>query len=367
MTATLITRPPSRTFIVNASAATNVNGPASQRAFAEVADQLVEVAGHHRDLGLREPGDPQGLHQPVHPPGGDPEQVAGRDHRGQCRLGPAAALQQPLGEVGALAQLGDRDVQGADPGVQVAVPVAVAAVGPRLVAGTVGGTTHAVGIGGEQRVDERPASARAADPGWPGPGARAGTRQGRYWVSRSSRCSSLRVGFGRSLEESRGDRTYVYDRARSPRRTPLCWTQLLGRPRLRGARSHRHWRHYQTFRVTKSESLGEPMAFARSRAGLPRSSPEQRRGWTVPAPPQAAADPTTRAWACGGRSGAGWRAKFRRAVATGGVPSAQHGKAATAPRRPWPDSTRRRAGPGTPRTPAGDRPARSARTGPASR
>ena len=211
MTAILMTRPPSRTFIVSASAATNVYGPVVQRPFAEVADQLVELAGHHRDLRLRQTGDPQRLHQPVHPPGRDPEQVAGRDHRGQRCLGPAASLEQPLGEVGALAQLGDRDVEGPDPGVEVAVAVAVAAVGPRRVPGAVGGTADAVGIGGEQRVDERPAAARAAGPGWPGTGARAGTRQGRYWVSRSSWCSFFEWVVRRSLEESRGDRTHVYE------------------------------------------------------------------------------------------------------------------------------------------------------------
>ena len=48
MTAILMTRPPSRTFMVNASAATNVYGPLVERTFAEVADQLVEIAGHHR-------------------------------------------------------------------------------------------------------------------------------------------------------------------------------------------------------------------------------------------------------------------------------------------------------------------------------
>ena len=102
----------------------------SQRSGAELLDVLVELVGHHRDLRLRQPGDAQGLHQLVHPPGRDPEQVAGRHHAGQRPLGALAPLQEPLGEVGALAQLGDRDVEGAGAGVEVAVPVAVAAVDP---------------------------------------------------------------------------------------------------------------------------------------------------------------------------------------------------------------------------------------------
>lgn len=73
-----------------------------QRAGAERGDLLVEVARHLRHLRLRQPGDPQGLHEVLHPPRRDPEQVAGRDDRGQRGLRPAAALQQPVREVGTL-------------------------------------------------------------------------------------------------------------------------------------------------------------------------------------------------------------------------------------------------------------------------
>ena len=93
---------------------------------AELLDVLVELGGHPRDLRLRQRVDAEGLDQLVHPPGGDAGEVAVRDHGDQRGLGPLAALEQPLGEVGALAQLRDRDVDRADPGVQVAVPVAVA-------------------------------------------------------------------------------------------------------------------------------------------------------------------------------------------------------------------------------------------------
>ena len=46
-TCTLTTRPPSRTFIVNASAARNVYGPLVERSGAEVGDLRVQLAGHH--------------------------------------------------------------------------------------------------------------------------------------------------------------------------------------------------------------------------------------------------------------------------------------------------------------------------------
>ena len=62
-------------------------------------DLGVEVAGHLTDLRLAQPGDPQRLDQLLHPPGADPEQVAGGHHGGQRPFGPAAAFQQPVGEV----------------------------------------------------------------------------------------------------------------------------------------------------------------------------------------------------------------------------------------------------------------------------
>ena len=101
-----------------------------QRPGAEVLDMGVELRGHHRDLRLRQPGDAEGLDQLLHPPGRDPEQVAGRHHRDQRPLGPPAPLEQPVREVGALAQLGDRDLHRAGPGVEVPGPVAVAGVDP---------------------------------------------------------------------------------------------------------------------------------------------------------------------------------------------------------------------------------------------
>ena len=151
----MITRPPSRTFIVSASAATNEYGPASSGSGAELLDLLVEVLRHLRHLRLRQPGDPEGLHQILHPPRGDAEQVAGRDHRGQRGLRAPAPLEQPLREVAALPQLRDRDVDGAGAGVEVTVPVPVATVRAGIADGAVRGAADLVRVRGQQRVDER--------------------------------------------------------------------------------------------------------------------------------------------------------------------------------------------------------------------
>ena len=69
-----------------------------QRAGPERLDVRVELARHHRDLGLREVLDAQLLDQLLHPPGGDPEQVAGRHHRDQRLLRPTAALSSQPGK-----------------------------------------------------------------------------------------------------------------------------------------------------------------------------------------------------------------------------------------------------------------------------
>jgi hypothetical protein len=92
------------------------------------------------------------------------------------------------------------------------VPVAVAAVGPLRVTDAEGGTTDAVGVGREQRVDE-PLHQLAQQIG-AGLGKVLVQKLGGVDTGASGhRCASLRVGFGRFLEESRGDRARVYARA----------------------------------------------------------------------------------------------------------------------------------------------------------
>lgn len=84
----------------------------------------------------------------VHPMGGQPRQVALRDHRVQGLLGTLKTLQQSLGEAGALAQLRDRHIQGADAGVEVAVAITVTGVEPLFGTNAVLRPAHRVGVAG---------------------------------------------------------------------------------------------------------------------------------------------------------------------------------------------------------------------------
>ena len=140
--------------MVSASAATNVNGPASSGgAVAELLDMFVEIGCHPADLGLREAVDVGGLDEFIHAAGGDAGEVAVRDHRDQCGFGTLAPLEQRLGEVSAGAELGDRDVDRADPGVEVTETVSVALrrtfrTGPAVLRASDG-----IRVRGEQGVD----------------------------------------------------------------------------------------------------------------------------------------------------------------------------------------------------------------------
>ena len=115
-----------------------------ESAGAELLDVLVELSSHHRHLGLRQAGDAEGLHELVHPAGRDPEQVAGRHHRRQGLLGPLPPLQQPVRIQRPGAELGNRDIEGADAGVEIAVTVAVAGVDPLVAAFAVAGAADRV-------------------------------------------------------------------------------------------------------------------------------------------------------------------------------------------------------------------------------
>src|SRR5699024_11751380 len=97
-----------------------------QGAVAKLLDLLVQRLRHPADLGLRERVDAEGLHELIHAAGGDTGEVAGRDDRDQRGFGALAPLEQPLGKVGARAELRDRDVDRADASVEVAMAVAVA-------------------------------------------------------------------------------------------------------------------------------------------------------------------------------------------------------------------------------------------------
>lgn len=70
-------------------------------------------------------------------------------------FGPAPAFHQPVREVGAGPQLGNRDVDRAGTGVEVAVVVAVAGVRTVRARLAIGGAADRVAFRAHQRVDER--------------------------------------------------------------------------------------------------------------------------------------------------------------------------------------------------------------------
>ena len=176
-------------------------------AVPEVGDLGVEVLGHLAHLRLREPGDAQGLHQLLHPPGAHPEQVAGGDHGGQRPLRSPAALQQPVREVGPGSELGDRDVQRAGSGVELPQPVAVADVGPLGRPGAVLGTADRVGLRGHERVDE--GRQHLAQQVRTGLGQLLVQEVGRVDTARSGHRVVLLKDCERSSRRSRGGRLHV--------------------------------------------------------------------------------------------------------------------------------------------------------------
>ena len=113
-TQTLTVRPPSRHFTTSASRVTYAYGRAVERAGAEVLDDLIEALRQPRDLALRHPLDAELLHELLDTAGGDAGEVGVGDHRHERLLGPPPRLQQPVGEVRALAQLGHRELDRTD-------------------------------------------------------------------------------------------------------------------------------------------------------------------------------------------------------------------------------------------------------------
>ena len=90
----------------------------------------------------------------VHPPGGHALHVALGHHRHQRPLGPPPGLEEPVGEVAALPQLGDGQGHGPGPGVEGPGPVAVAGVHPLVGSLAVGGAADGAGLGRHQRLGE---------------------------------------------------------------------------------------------------------------------------------------------------------------------------------------------------------------------
>jgi hypothetical protein len=129
--------------------------PAVQRPGPELLHRPVQALGQHRDLALGQARDPQRLRQLPHPPGRDPQQVAGGHHRNQGLLGAAAALQQPLREIAARPQLRDLQLDRPGPGAPPPLPVAVAVVHPIRARLPIRRPAQRVGFGAHQRLGER--------------------------------------------------------------------------------------------------------------------------------------------------------------------------------------------------------------------
>lgn len=122
---------------------------------------------------------PQRLKEPA-PSAMHTNDVAGRDQRGGCRLcasTPLGAIRESRSDRGASCC----DVQCTDSGVEAAVPVAVATVGPLGIAGAVGGPTTA-----DRTVSIKLYISSRSTPGLAARGARAGVRVGSTLVQRSS-------------------------------------------------------------------------------------------------------------------------------------------------------------------------------------
>lgn len=130
-------------------------GTGVQRPGSEGLDCLIEALGHLGDLGAGYAFDAEGLHDGVDPAGGYALYVALGHHRHQSPLSPPTGLQQPGGEVAAGAKLGDRQIEAARAGVEVAGTVAVSGVGALGASLPVVGPADRVGLRPHQGMDER--------------------------------------------------------------------------------------------------------------------------------------------------------------------------------------------------------------------
>ena len=192
---------------------------------AELVDVLVEIRGHAGHLRFGQRVDAERLDQLVHPAGGDAGEVAVGDDGDQRGLGALAALEQPFREVCALPELGDGDVDRADTGVQLAVPVAVALRHPVGAGLAPFGAADGVCVRGQQRVDHRLQQLphqirRRLSEGFTEQASRVDN------VRSGHRDDSIREGCRRFLEGSHGDRAHVHDEADHRAVTPLCGTPL---------------------------------------------------------------------------------------------------------------------------------------------
>ncbi len=107
---------------------------------------MIELFGHLRDPALGDPLNAELPHQALDPSGRHATDVGLDDHLDEGPFGPPAWLEQPVGEVAALPQLGDGEVDRAGPGVPRPRPVAVAAVRAFIGSLAVRGAADRVGL-----------------------------------------------------------------------------------------------------------------------------------------------------------------------------------------------------------------------------
>lgn len=140
-------------------------GAGIQRPVTECLDLRVQVPGHLRHLALGQLFDAELLDQLFHSPGRDAKQITRRDHGHEGLFSATTVLQQPVREVTALPQLGDRQLDTARPGIPIPVPVAVTRVDPLVAALAVPGPAQRISLGRHQHVGEglhhRPQQIRA--------------------------------------------------------------------------------------------------------------------------------------------------------------------------------------------------------------
>lgn len=109
-----------------------------QAPLPEPLDRRVEIRTQSGDLALADSRHPQRLDQIVHAPGRDAVDVGFLDHRDQGLLGPLAGLEQTREET-PVAHPGHLQLERPDPGVPLAIPVAIALAGafggPLVLAG----------------------------------------------------------------------------------------------------------------------------------------------------------------------------------------------------------------------------------------
>ena len=115
----------------------------------------VQLAAEPRDLRARQRGDAEPLGDPLHLPGRDPRDVHLPHERGHRHVHPRPAGEHLLGEVGALPQLGDPQLDVARRRLQGARPVAVPAVGAGLRALAPGRPAGELGLLVHHRVHDQ--------------------------------------------------------------------------------------------------------------------------------------------------------------------------------------------------------------------